>query len=78
VNLELWSVPVLFRNRKNVAEKDFSLGGAQEIRIVPVVSGSERAGLLQTIIGALLIVAGTHFGQPWAVQLGESGDRPLF
>lgn len=60
----------IFRNRQNVAEKDFALGGAQEIRIVPVVSGSKRAGLLQTIIGAVLIVAGSYFGQTWAVQLG--------
>ncbi|MGX1186658.1 putative phage tail protein [Pseudomonas sp. F-14 TE3623] len=47
----------IFRNRKNVPEKDFALGGAQEIRIVPVISGSKRAGLLQTIIGAVLIAA---------------------
>ncbi len=60
----------IFRNRKNVAEKDFGLGGTQEIRIVPVISGSKRAGLLQTIIGAVLVVAGSYFGQPWAVQLG--------
>ncbi|WP_429544314.1 tail assembly protein [Pseudomonas frederiksbergensis] len=60
----------IFRNRKNVCEKDFSLGGTQEIRIVPVIAGSKRAGLLQTIIGAVLVVAGTYFGQTWAVQLG--------
>lgn len=60
----------IFRNRKNVSEKDFSLGGTQEIRIVPVIAGSKRAGLIQTIIGAALIVAGTYFKQPWAVQLG--------
>jgi len=47
----------IFRNRKNIPEKDFALGGAQEIRIVPVVNGSKRAGLLQTIIGAVLIAA---------------------
>ncbi|RON33732.1 phage tail protein [Pseudomonas brassicacearum] len=60
----------IFRNRKNVSEKDFALGGTQEIRIVPVIAGSKRAGLIQTIIGAVLIVAGAYFGQPWAVQLG--------
>jgi predicted phage tail protein len=47
----------IFRNKKNVSEKDFALGGAQEVRIVPVISGSKRAGLLQTIIGAVLIAA---------------------
>ncbi|WP_028682504.1 tail assembly protein [Pseudomonas chlororaphis] len=60
----------IFRDRKNVAEKDFARGGTQEIRIVPVISGSKRAGLLQTVIGAVLIAAGTYFGQTWAVQLG--------
>jgi len=47
----------IFRNRKNVAEKEFALGGAEEVRIVPVISGSKRAGLLQTIVGAVLIAA---------------------
>ncbi|MEV4909080.1 hypothetical protein AB0N46_31080 [Streptomyces albidoflavus] len=47
----------IFRNRKNVPQKDFGLGGTQEIRIVPVIGGSKRAGLVQTIIGAVLIAA---------------------
>ncbi|MBH8611226.1 tail assembly protein [Pseudomonas mohnii] len=52
----------IFRNRKNVGEKDFALGGTQEIRIVPVLSGSKRAGVLQTIIGAVLIAASFFAG----------------
>jgi predicted phage tail protein len=52
----------IFRNRKNVGEKDFALGGAQEIRIVPVISGSKRAGVLQTIIGVVLIAASFFAG----------------
>lgn len=47
----------IFRNRRNVDEKELALGGAKEIRIVPVVCGSKRAGLLQTIIGVALIIA---------------------
>ncbi|WP_397442969.1 tail assembly protein [Pseudomonas chlororaphis] len=46
----------VFRNRKNIGEKELKLGGAQEIRIVPVIAGSKRAGLLQTILGVALIV----------------------
>ncbi|WP_281211806.1 tail assembly protein [Pseudomonas fulva] len=46
----------IFRNGKNVSESDFDRGGVQELRIVPVVQGGKRAGLLQTIIGAILIV----------------------
>ena len=46
----------IFRNGKNVSESDFDRGGVQELRIVPVVQGGKRAGMLQTIIGAILIV----------------------
>lgn len=60
----------IIRNGKNVGEKDFDLGGIHKLKIVPVISGSKRAGLLQTVIGAVLIAAGTYFGQPWAVQMG--------
>jgi predicted phage tail protein len=45
----------VFRNRKNVGEKELTLGGAQEIRIVPVIAGSKRAGLFQTVLGVVLI-----------------------
>ncbi|MBC3210261.1 tail assembly protein [Pseudomonas sp. SWRI111] len=46
----------VFRNRKNIGEQELKLGGAKEIRIVPVIAGSKRAGLLQTILGVALIV----------------------
>lgn len=46
----------VFRNRKNVGEDGFGMGGAREIRIVPVIAGAKRAGLLQTVLGIVLIV----------------------
>lgn len=36
----------IFRNRKNESANSFELGGTRELRIVPVVSGSKRAGIL--------------------------------
>lgn len=45
----------VFRNRKNIGEKELKLGGAQEIRIVPVIAGSKRAGIFQTVLGVVLI-----------------------
>ena len=48
----------IFRNRQNVGVDEFDLGGTQEIRVVPVLAGSKRGGTLQTIIGAVMIVAG--------------------
>lgn len=59
----------IIRNGKNVGKKGFDLGGTKTLKIVPVISGSKRAGLLQTIVGAVMIVAGvlllaTPFGAP--------------
>lgn len=48
---------VIFRNRVNVGADEFGLGGTREIRIVPVIGGSKRAGGLQTIIGTVMIAA---------------------
>ena len=48
----------IFNGRENLFEGDFEKPtGRDVIRIVPVISGSKRAGLLQTIIGVVLIAA---------------------
>jgi predicted phage tail protein len=67
----------IFRNRRNVGEDEFLLGGTKEIRIVPVLVGSKRAGAFQTILGAVLIVVGvvlsfTPFSaaSPFLIQAG--------
>ncbi|MDF9617028.1 tail assembly protein [Pseudomonas entomophila] len=52
----------VFRNRKNVGLNDMGRGGTRELRIVPVIEGSKRAGLLQTIIGAIMIIASPFTG----------------
>lgn len=62
----------IFRNRENIGEDDFSRKGTNEIRIIPVIDGSKRAGVLQVVIGAVLIAAGTYFGQGWMVNVGIS------
>lgn len=49
----------VFRNRKNVGLDDFSRAGTREVRIIPIISGSKRGGLLQTVIGVALVVAAT-------------------
>lgn len=49
----------VFRGKKNIGEDDLGFPVTEEvIRIVPVVIGSKKAGLLQTILGAVLVVAG--------------------
>ena len=48
----------LFRGSKNLEEKELGFEGSGDIRIAPVITGSKRAGVLQTIVGAVMIVAG--------------------
>ncbi|GAB5336247.1 tail assembly protein [Pseudomonas fluorescens] len=55
----------IFRNRKNVGSNEFGMGGAREIRIVPVIEGSKRGGILQIVLGVVLIAA-SYFGAPTA------------
>lgn len=50
----------IIRNRKNVGQDEFERGGVREIRIVPVIEGSKRAGVLQTVIGVALIVIASY------------------
>lgn len=59
----------IFRDKRNIGEKELSYNGSGDIRIAPVLIGSKRGGVLQTIVGAILIVAGvilsaTPFGAP--------------
>ncbi|NMY04655.1 tail assembly protein [Pseudomonas sp. WS 5059] len=48
----------IFRGSKNLVEKELGYEGGGDIRIAPVITGSKRGGLLQTIVGAVMIVAG--------------------
>lgn len=47
----------VFKNGKNIGEGDLDRGGARELWFVPVIHGSKRGGLLQTVLGVALIVA---------------------
>ncbi len=59
----------IFRNRENIGEEQFTLGGTTEVRIVPVISGSKNGGLLQTVVGVALMVASIWLG-PVAFSMG--------
>lgn len=76
----------IFVGGKNVGREELELAsGGQEIRIVPVIIGSKKAGVFQTILGAVLVVVGaigafTPFGQAfgggvwgtYAMQMGAA------
>lgn len=49
----------VFRGKRNIGLDDFqSLGGTEDIRIAPVMEGAKKAGLFQTILGAMMVVVG--------------------
>jgi predicted phage tail protein len=47
----------IFRNRENIGKDEFTLSGTTEIRIVPVIAGSKNGGIIQTVVGVVLIAA---------------------
>lgn len=59
----------VFVDKNNVTQDDLDFpNGGRTIRIVPVIMGSKRAGALQTILGAVLVVVGvlgSTLGQAW-------------
>ncbi|KPM62131.1 phage tail protein [Pseudomonas putida] len=52
----------VFKNGKNIGDDALTRGGARELWFVPIVHGSKRAGLLQTIVGIALLIAGPITG----------------
>lgn len=49
----------VFHDKHNVGENELDMSHtAKIIRVVPVVEGSKKEGVLETIIGAVLVVAG--------------------
>lgn len=49
----------VFRGKRNIGVDDFKgLTGDTDIRIAPVMEGAKKAGLFQTILGAVMVVAG--------------------
>jgi len=50
----------VFKNGRNIGKNELDLGGAKELWFVPVIHGSKRGGLLQTVVGVALIIAATY------------------
>ena len=57
----------VFIGRENLSKAQLhDPPGADDIRIAPVMVGSKRGGVLQTIVGVVLIVVATIYGGPGA------------
>lgn len=69
----------VFHDKHNVGENELDMTHtAKIIRVVPIVEGSKKAGLFETIIGAVMVVAGVvvtgmTFGGAGAVGAGLIG-----
>jgi len=49
----------VFRGKRNIGLDDYkNLGGSNDIRIAPIMEGAKKAGMFQTILGAVMVVAG--------------------
>lgn len=64
----------VFRGKRNIGVQDFQeLAGNSDIRIAPVMEGAKKAGIFQTILGAVMVVAGivvTGLSYGWASPVG--------
>ncbi|MEX3004239.1 tail assembly protein [Serratia fonticola] len=69
----------VFVGRKNVSEEEIDMTkGSDDIRIIPVIIGSKRGGIFQTILGAALIaISFTPIGAPFAPYLQMAGTSML-
>lgn len=63
---------VIFRDRRNISQEEFSLlGPGDELRIIPVIRGSKRAGIFQAVLGVALIAGGIALGPAGAGLIGK-------
>lgn len=65
----------VFRGKENVGEDDLRRPAGGDIRIAPVIAGAKRAGVLQTVLGAVLIVVGVigNMYGGWGTPLIQAG-----
>ncbi|WP_104500354.1 tail assembly protein [Acinetobacter indicus] len=67
----------VFQDKQNISETELDMStSAKVIKVVPKVKGAGGDGILQTILGAVMVVVGgvaMYFGQPWGASLVGAG-----
>ena len=67
----------VFQDDQNIGETELDMStSAKVIKVVPKVKGAGGNGVLQTILGAVMVVVGAvamYFGQPWGANLVGAG-----
>jgi len=60
----------IFVGKNNIGKDELEFSGSEDIRIAPVIIGSKKAGVFQTILGAVLVVVGAIGMSPWGQAFG--------
>ncbi|MEQ1965393.1 tail assembly protein [Xenorhabdus khoisanae] len=64
----------VFSGKRNISQEELEFSGADDIRIAPMIIGSKKAGVFQTILGAVMVVAGAFmWSTPWGAPMVMSG-----
>ena len=67
----------VFQDDENISETELDMStSAKVIKVVPKIKGAGGNGVLQTILGAVMVVVGAvamYFGQPWGANLVGAG-----
>ncbi|PHM45571.1 tail assembly protein [Xenorhabdus miraniensis] len=64
----------VFNGKHNISQDELAFSGEDDIRIAPMIIGSKKAGIFQTILGAVMVVAGAFmWTTPWGAPMVMSG-----
>ncbi|WP_340618612.1 tail assembly protein [Xenorhabdus entomophaga] len=64
----------VFSGKRNISQEELEFSGEDDIRIAPMIIGSKKAGVFQTILGAVMVVAGAFMWMtPYGVPMVMSG-----
>ncbi|MFV8905740.1 tail assembly protein [Serratia fonticola] len=64
----------IFVGKNNIGKDELEFSGSDDIRIAPMIIGSKKGGLFQTILGAVLVTVGVlNWATPWGTSLVMAG-----
>ncbi|CAI1518622.1 tail assembly protein [Serratia fonticola] len=52
----------IFVGKNNIGKDELEFSGSDDIRIAPMIIGSKKAGVFQTILGAVIVAASVGYG----------------
>lgn len=68
----------VFNGRRNIGKDELEFSGGDDIRIAPIVIGSKKGGIFQTILGAVLVTVGAlNWATPWGASLVMAGGSMM-